>query len=134
MGKSRLEGKIEDIIECIISGDTYRVIAEKFEVPLSTLHDFISSTEHSARVKAAQEISADSYADKAEKVLIDAKGTLTEISRARELAQHYRWKASKRSPKRFGDRLELDGGVDNRTTLDPEQLAAIADRINANGK
>jgi hypothetical protein len=45
-----------------------------------------------------------------------------------------KWIASKLKPKKYGDRLELDGGVESRTILDPEQLAAIAEKINANGK
>lgn len=103
-----LENKIDEIIELLISGKSYRDIAEIMDVPLTTLHDFTSKSEHSARVREALEYSASSFDDKAEKVLIDAKGTIPEIQRAKELAQHYRWKASKRSPKKYGDKLDVE--------------------------
>ena len=106
MGK--LDGKIEEIIELITEGYTYRQIADKLKVGKTTLMDFTAKGDHFARVREAMEYSAESYADKAEQVLIDAKSNLVEVQRARELAQHYRWKASKRSPKRFGDKLEID--------------------------
>lgn len=105
---SVLDGKIETIIELITEGKTYREIAMDLKVPKTVLMDFTANPDHSARVREALEYSADTYADKAEQVLIDAKSNLVEIQRAKELAQHYRWKASKRSPKRFGDRLEVD--------------------------
>jgi hypothetical protein len=103
-----LEGKIEDVIEQIIDGKTFREIAEGFDCSLSHFHRFLSKAEHSARVKEALEISSNSYADKAEEVLINAEKDSIEMTRARELAQHYRWKASKRSPKKYGDKLETD--------------------------
>ena len=105
MAKEKLN--IEDVVEMIIDGKTYRQMAKMYNIPLTTLHDFTSKSEHSARVREALEYSASSYADKAEQVLLDAEGTLTEIQRARELAQHYRWKASKRSPKKYGDKVDV---------------------------
>lgn len=103
-----LSGKIDRIIELISEGKTFRQIAEELKVSKTSLMDFTAKSDHSARVREALEYSADSYADKAEQVLLDAKSNLVEIQRAKELAQHYRWKASKRSPKRFGDRIEVD--------------------------
>ena len=91
----------------IIAGKSFRQMADILQVPLSTLHDFTSKSEHSARVREALDYSADSFSDKAEAVLIEAESLPTEIQRARELAQHYRWKASKRSPKRFGDKVDI---------------------------
>lgn len=105
---STLEGKLDRIVELITEGKTYEQIAKELKVPKTTLMDFTAKPDHSARVREALEYSADSYADKAEQVLIDAKGTLVEIQRAKELAQHYRWKSSKRSPKRYGDRIEVE--------------------------
>lgn len=101
------ELNIDQIVGWLIDGKTYRQIANDLDVPLSTLHDFTSRDEHSARVCEALQISGDTYADKAEEVLKAAEGTKEELMRARELAQHYRWKAAKRYPKRYGDKLEL---------------------------
>lgn len=105
---SQLDGKLDQIIDLITEGKTFRKIAEELNVSLTSLMVYTGKEEHSARVREAMEYSADSYADKAESVLIDAKSNLVEIQRAKELAQHYRWKASKRSPKRFGDKLDIE--------------------------
>jgi cytidylate kinase len=99
---------IEQLLEYIHEGLTYRQMAVKFGVKLSTLADFTARNEHSARVRAALQLSADTYADKAEQVLIDSKGTKEELMRARELSQYYKWKASKRCPKTYGEKLDVD--------------------------
>lgn len=102
---------LDDIIEKLVDGSTYRKIAEHVGVPLSTLFDFIHETpERSARVRVALETSAATYADKAEQVLIDADSDGIEMQRARELAQHYRWHASKRNPRQFGDKVDVTTG------------------------
>lgn len=111
---------IDYIVSKLIDGKTYRDISMDLNVPLSTLHDFTSKDEHSARVREALQISGDTYADMAEEVLKTAEGTKEEIMRARELAQHYRWKAAKRYPKRYGDKLELAG--DPKAPLVPAGL------------
>lgn len=104
---SKLDNHIDEIEEMIIEGSTFRVIAEKYNCSISTLHRFISKKEHSARISIALEVSADSYADKAEQTLIDAKRNKIEMTRARELAQHYRWKAGKRCPKRYSNNIDI---------------------------
>ena len=104
---SMLDGKIDDIVEYLLEGYSFRQIAEKLKVKLTTLHDFTQRSEHSARVREALEYSAQTFDDKAEEVLLTAEGTKEEIMRARELAQHYRWKASKRNPRRFGDKMDV---------------------------
>lgn len=108
--ESKLDGKIDDIIQMIIDGETYRVIADKYKVALSTLHAHLSKDEHSARTREALDYSASTYADKAEKVLknISKESVQIEMHRARELAQHYRWKAGKRAPKKYGERVQTE--------------------------
>ena len=108
--RAKRELNINEIIQQIVDGQNFRQMAKTFNVPLSTLHDFISKPEHSARAREALQTSGDGYADKAEDVLKKAKGNSVEISRARELAQHYRWMASKRNPSRFGDKIDMTTG------------------------
>lgn len=105
MAKTSLD--IDQVCEMIIEGATYRELAHKLNVKLSTLHDYLSKDEHSARVREALRISADSYADKGERVLIEAKSTMVEVQRAKELAQYYKWKASKRAPKTYADKIDV---------------------------
>ena len=114
---SVLKGHEEDILSLLVDGMTFKSISEKYNVSLSTLHEYMNKSEFSARTRNALEMSASSYADKAEQVLIDAKNDRIEMQRARELAQHYRWKAGKRNPKKYGDRLETDNNHSGEITI-----------------
>lgn len=118
--KSKLDGKIDDIIEMILEGMSYRKIAKKLGVALSTLHDYTSKSEHSARAREALQYSADTFDEKAEQALLEAKSSMTEVQRARELAQHYRWRSSKRDPKRYGDKLDIEQTVRVEQPLFPD--------------
>lgn len=113
---------IEIVIELIIDGYTFRQIAEQLNIKLSTLHYHTSTPEHSARVSQALEISAQTYEEKAELILITAEASAYEMQRARELAQHYRWKAAKRSPKKYGDKIATEhSGEVKITSMTPDE-------------
>ncbi len=109
---SKLSKHIDDILKAIVEGETFRNIAQKYDVSLSTLHEYINKPEHSARASHALALSASQYANKAEQVLINAEKDKIEIQRARELAHHYRWMAGKRNPKKYSERNTtiLEGG------------------------
>lgn len=109
-GGSKLDGAIEAVLEAIVEGKTFRQMAADFEVSISTLHAFLTKDEHSARARAALALSSSQYAEKAELTLIEAVGTKEELSRAKELAQHYRWMASKRNPALFGEKVDVTSG------------------------
>jgi len=128
MAKSEID--IDKVIELIIDGYTFRQMSDELNVKLSTLHDFTSRPEHSARVSQALEISAQTYEEKAEFILINAEASAYEMQRARELAQHYRWKAAKRSPKKYGDRIsqEITGEV-TINKLSPEERQKRIDEL-----
>ncbi|MEM1337274.1 MAG: hypothetical protein AAGF96_05965 [Bacteroidota bacterium] len=100
---SKLQPHIEEILSDLQDGKTFRAISKVYGVTLSTLHEFLNKPEHSARTQNALAISASAYADKGEEVLLNAKADRIEIQRARELAQHYRWMAGKRNPKKYGE-------------------------------
>lgn len=133
-----LAASIDTIIEMIIDGKTYRQIAKHFEVGLGTLHTFLTYTEHSARAREALIISANSYADKAEEILQEAEGTKEELMRARELAQHYRWKASKRNGIVYGDKQQLEhtgkDGKDLFNGMTDEELESKIKQFTKKGK
>lgn len=79
-------------------------IARDAAVGLSTLSSWIAaSPERSARVRDARRLAAEAWVERAEQVVLDAKNGF-ELQRARELAHHYRWKASKISPQ-FNDKV-----------------------------
>lgn len=104
----KLEGKLDDILDMFRDGYTFRAVCSKFGVSSRTMNKFLSLPENKDQYYAVLQESADAYVDKAEEVLLTAPADKNELYRARELAQHYRWLASKRNPKRFGDRLEVD--------------------------
>jgi hypothetical protein len=57
-----------------------------------------------------RENAADWCDREAERVLLDLtpQATVAEVARARELAQHYRWRARVRNPSTHGDKVQVD--------------------------
>lgn len=88
------DSDFEDIIELIVTGVHYKDIADKYSVPMTTFFRFISKPEYSARLKEAKEFAAHLLVDEAERVLAQAKDDPRLLWVAKELAHHYRWKAS----------------------------------------
>ena len=86
-----------------------------------------ANPERSARAREARVTAAATYADKAELILSDATDPF-QLARARELASHYRWRASKASPKEFGDKIEIEQNTTVRDLTDEAidvRLAAL---------
>lgn len=104
--KPKLE--IEEICHMIIDGKTYRQIAEYYGINLLKIHAYLAEDEgRYTRAREALTISADTYADQAEQILKDAKSDGIEMQRARELSSFYKWKAAKRRPKDYGDKVDI---------------------------
>lgn len=102
------QDQVDTICDMLSEGKKWRDIADHLGMKLATLYLNINRNEkHSARAKEARDLSADSYAELAELILEQAEGTKEELMRARELAQHYRWMAGKRSPRRYGDKIDV---------------------------
>jgi hypothetical protein len=123
----RKDFDIEVILNMIIEGASYKQIAEAFGQGLRQLHEYITTDEpvpegqetpktgsRSARVREALIISAHTFEQMAEDVLIAAeKGKknwkgFVKLEQAKQLAQHYRWRASKRFPKGYGDKVQQE--------------------------
>lgn len=124
---------IDAVCARLMSGDSQRAIADDAGVGLMTLVDWIAADPvRSARAREARIAAARQFDEKAEYELRAATDPFT-LAKARELAQHYRWKASKASPKEYGDKIEID----QKTTLvdlTDEQLdARLAQLIAAGG-
>src|SRR5690554_5126868 len=103
----KLDDKLDEILDLFADGYAFRVVAKKMNVSTRTLHKFLSLPENQELYKGVLQESSDSYASLAEEVLINSPADRIEIHRARELAQHYRWMASKRNPKKYGDRMDV---------------------------
>jgi transposase len=100
---------LDAICAMIREGQSLRAIAKRVGVQISTLSEWLSHPDRSARARATRALTAQLWDEKAEEVLNNvnpAAVTPTELGRARELAQHYRWRASKTNPQEYGDKLE----------------------------
>lgn len=99
---------IEQICEELASCKTMTSIAEQIGVSKGSLIAWVSAeADRSARVKDARNLAAIYWEEKAEAVVRDAPDEF-ELKKARELAQHYRWRASKIAPRDYGDKLEVN--------------------------
>lgn len=123
--KNKPELNIDEICQMIVDGKTYRQMAEHYKVSTITLHKYVSELNHSVRVREAIQISADSYADKAEQILLEIKkdATHAEIMAARELHQYYKWKAAKRNPRSYSDKLDLTTKGEKLNKMDLSHLS-----------
>ena len=101
------ETLIEYIEDMLINGKTFRYIASKLNIKLSTMSEWLSRNEHFARTKTALKISADYYADMSIQVLKDAPSDKLELMRAKELSSAYRWMARVRDTAKYGEKLDV---------------------------
>lgn len=113
--------RLEAICDMIEDGMMQSEIIREIGMSVGGYNRWLAADpERSARVIESRIHSAATYADKAERVLEQADDEFP-LRKARELAHHYRWKASKMNPKAFGDRVQQDVNIS-----DP-----LADRLDA---
>lgn len=102
---------LDAVCERIESGESITQIATSLGMLQKSMRDWIAADDtRSARVRISRELSADACDDLAVRELetLQPGATAAEIARARELASHYRWRASKRNPRIYGDKLDLN--------------------------
>lgn len=109
---------IDALCEAVCSAASLTGIANELGVSIGALLNWIDAEdERSARVREARASMAKVWDEKAEDEIRWAKDEFN-LKKARELAQHYRWRASKIAPRDYGDRVEVKGH------LSLEQLVA----------
>lgn len=104
---------MDSIVTMILNCESMTAIALSFGISKATLINFVYSTpDHSARMFDARKQAALIWEEKAEEVIQQAADPF-ELTRARELAHHYRWRASKIAPHQYGDKIQAEhtGGV-----------------------
>ena len=102
------EDKEDEIIARIEGGEMLTAIAKSFGVDRANFMKWLNAdTLRSARVREARISASAAWDEKAEEEIAAAREPF-ELSRAKELAHHYRWRASKIAPKVYGDRLDLN--------------------------
>lgn len=96
---------IDAICERIQSLETLTGIAQALGIRLSRLQDWLAADAgRSARAREARATTAAQYDDDALR-RIDAAMDPFELAKAREAAQHLRWRASKIAPREYGDKV-----------------------------
>jgi hypothetical protein len=120
----------------ISDGANLTDIARQEGVSPGTLSEWIESDpERSARARAARILAARVWDDKAASVIEEARDVF-ELAKAKEMAHHYRWRASKIAPRDYGDRTVLAGDAQAPLALaaisvTPEEYRRIAAEIAA---
>lgn len=114
---------VDALCDRICAGESQTAIARDLGIGVATLCRWIAAdVERSARVREARISAARSFDDMAEYELRSA-GDAFELAKARELASHYRWKASKADPRGYGEKIEIDQKT-TLTDLTEEQINA----------
>lgn len=103
---------IDAVCEGILHPKPMHQIAEEIGVSQGSLIAWIGAdVERSARAKEARTQTAQMWDEKATRVVEEAMDNF-ELAKARELAQHYRWRASKIAPRDYGDKVAIGGASD----------------------
>jgi len=117
----KLAGKTTDeLVELLMSGRLLTHVAKEWGSSLTALSNWIAADEErTARAKAAVRAAGHAWDAAAENVLSDLPqdATPAQVARARELASHYRWRASKLSSA-YADKQQVEhSGVVTLETL-----------------
>ena len=96
---------IDRIAEMLANGVTLTAIAKDAGVSIGFFLQWIAADDdRSARAREARTHAAKLWDERALDVIEQASDPF-ELQRARELAQHYRWRASKTAPRDYGEKM-----------------------------
>ena len=111
---------MDSVCEDLCAGSSLTGIANEIGVSLGSLLAWIGAdSERSARVRETRAAMAKVWDEKAEDEIRQAEDEF-QLKKARELAHHFRWRATKVAPREYGDRIEM------KAALTLEQLVAAS--------
>lgn len=118
---------IDSLCDRIQSGETLSGITRSLKLShVSVLLRWIAADSHrSARVREARTSAAAMYDELAQEYIENAADPF-ELTKAREMASHLRWRASKVAPSQYGDRVQVDATVDHKVMQDDALLSRLA--------
>lgn len=122
---------IDALCDMILDGKSYRDIASECKVSMGGLTRWIAKEPERLHACAcAREVASQTYDEMAVEGLIEASD-MFELSKAKELATHYRWRAKCANPKKYGDKMAIGGASDLPAiqtvySMTDEQLLVIA--------
>lgn len=115
---------IEAVCDRIGDGKSLTAIAEEIPVSIGSLLTWIKGDpERSARAREARQATAQGWDEMAEAELRNAADAF-ELAKARELASHFRWRASKIAPADYGDKVQLADADGNKLPPAPQFILA----------
>jgi hypothetical protein len=121
---------IEDLCDRIQGGDSLTGIAASLGAHVANLTRWIAADpQRSARAREARIAAAGTFDEMALDELRSAADPF-ELARAREVASHLRWKASKADPGRYGDKLDVTADIGIKALPD-DQLMKRANELAA---
>lgn len=113
---------IDSVCEDISDGCSLTSIAIKANVSIGSLLAWLEAMpERSSRAREARTAMAKLWDERAEAIILNA-GEEFDLKKAKELAHHYRWRASKIAPREYGDKLELAGDAERPLTVTINRL------------
>lgn len=127
---------IDEVCSMLGMGKSLTGIAQEFEISVGSLLTWVEAdSERSARVKLVRASMSRHWDEKAESMLAGA-GDDFDLRKAKELAHHYRWRASKIAPREYGDKIQTEltgpnGGAVQFTNLTTETLDARIAELSA---
>jgi predicted transcriptional regulator len=120
----------DDVITAIERGKSLTRVASELGITRQSLSEWLESDAcRSARARSARENAAEAYDEDATR-LIEGAADPFELSKAKEMAHHLRWRASKIAPKRYGEKLAI-GGADDLPPMKTMSDEALDARIKA---
>jgi hypothetical protein len=97
----------EAVCADLADGKTLTSIASAAGVSYGSLHAWLNfDAERSARAREARQRTACMW-DEMAAAGIEAATTAFQLAKAKELAHHYRWRASKIAPKEYGEKVTV---------------------------
>lgn len=145
IAKAKLDALgIDEFCSSLASGKSQRQICKEIGICKWDLARWLADEEgRSARARDAMAVSAAHWDEEAEIEIRKMRNTPGSIAKARELAQHFRWRAKNYAPKTYGDKVATevtgkDGGPVQHVTIDATKLTdeeldaalAIAEKLN----
>lgn len=111
--RSTLDEKLgtENFCERVLNGESMAFIARMMDVSVGSLDAWVAADpERLARAREARMRASRTWDEMAEEVIRNAADAF-QLAKARELAQHYRWRAKCVAPKLYGDKLDVEADV-----------------------
>lgn len=130
--QERMEAYTEQrVMDELADGKPMKHIAIEAGVSFGAMSVWIATDpDRSARAREARIHAARIWDEKAEAVIEDARDPFT-LAQAKELAHHYRWRASKTAPRDYGDKVtaELTGADGGPIQLSPTVIELVAPSV-----